>query len=120
MFGHHGGGGAAKHDLKAIECLGAFERRQRFSMVNSARRSMSRTDVEEHCVRSGWERESLTRFKFLLCVALVVDVLCWGSLTEPAILVNHCLATKQEAILKKLRFIAHWTNSRSVKEVRAP
>ena len=40
-----------------------------------------------------------------------INVLCWGSLTEPAILVQHCLATGQLGILKKLRFIAHWTNS---------
>jgi len=41
----------------------------------------------------------------------IINVLCWGSLTEPAILVQHCLATGQQDILKKLRFIAHWTNS---------
>ena len=41
----------------------------------------------------------------------IINVLCWGSLTEPAILVHHCLATAQEGLLKKLRFIAHWTNS---------
>jgi arylsulfatase A-like enzyme len=41
----------------------------------------------------------------------VINVLCWGSLTEPAILVAHCLATDNQSILKKLRFIAHWTNS---------
>lgn len=41
----------------------------------------------------------------------VINVLCWGSLTEPAILVSHCLATQSQSILKKLRFIAHWTNS---------
>jgi hypothetical protein len=41
----------------------------------------------------------------------IINVLCWGSLTEPAILVNHCLATGQAGVLKKLRFIAHWTNS---------
>ena len=40
-----------------------------------------------------------------------INVLCWGSLTEPAILVTHCLATKQSDLLKRLRFIAHWTNS---------
>lgn len=40
-----------------------------------------------------------------------INVLCWGSLTEPAILVNHCLATGRADLLKKLRFIAHWTNS---------
>ena len=41
----------------------------------------------------------------------LINVLCWGSLTEPAILVNHCLATGREPVLKKLRFIAHWTDS---------
>jgi hypothetical protein len=41
----------------------------------------------------------------------IINVLCWGSLTEPAILVAHCLATNNASLLKKLRFIAHWTNS---------
>jgi hypothetical protein len=41
----------------------------------------------------------------------IIHVLCWGSLTEPAILVNHCLNTNRTDVLKKLRFIAHWTNS---------
>ncbi|WP_236620995.1 PVC-type heme-binding CxxCH protein [Rhodopirellula sallentina] len=40
-----------------------------------------------------------------------LNVLCWGSLTEPAILVNHCLATGKHESLKRLRFITHWTNS---------
>ena len=40
-----------------------------------------------------------------------VNVLCWGSLTEPAILVNYCVATNQTSLLKKVRFIAHWTHS---------
>ena len=40
-----------------------------------------------------------------------INVLCWGSLTEPAILVKHCLETNKTDVLKKLRFIAHWTNS---------
>ena len=41
----------------------------------------------------------------------IINVLCWGSLTEPAILVNHCYHTGRLDILRKLRFIAHWTNS---------
>lgn len=40
-----------------------------------------------------------------------INVLCWGSLTEPAILVRHCLSTGRTDLLEKLRFIAHWTNS---------
>ncbi len=41
----------------------------------------------------------------------VINVLCWGSLTESAILVKHCIETGKADVLKKLRFIAHWTNS---------
>ncbi|MFN3150255.1 nucleoside hydrolase-like domain-containing protein [Bremerella sp.] len=41
----------------------------------------------------------------------VLNVLCWGSVTEPAILVRHCQSTDKEALLRRLRFIAHWTNS---------
>lgn len=41
----------------------------------------------------------------------LINILCWGSLTEPAILVKHLLRTKQQALLQRLRFIAHWTNS---------
>lgn len=40
-----------------------------------------------------------------------IHVLCWGSLTEAAILVNHCQATGRPEVLKKLLFISHWTNS---------
>lgn len=41
----------------------------------------------------------------------LINVLCWGSLTEPAILVNHAIATGNLEVLTKLRFIAHWTDS---------
>jgi len=40
-----------------------------------------------------------------------INVLCWCSLTEPAILVKHCLTSNRQDVLRKLRFIAHWTNS---------
>ncbi len=41
----------------------------------------------------------------------ILNVLCWGSLTEQAILVSHCLSTDQQDILGRLRFISHWTDS---------
>jgi len=41
----------------------------------------------------------------------LINVLCWGPLTEPAILVNHAIATGNHEVLAKLRFIAHWTDS---------
>lgn len=41
----------------------------------------------------------------------IIHVLCWGSLTEPAILVNHCLAIGRSDLLNRMKFIAHWTNS---------
>ncbi|MEM6470751.1 MAG: family 43 glycosylhydrolase [Planctomycetota bacterium] len=40
-----------------------------------------------------------------------INVLCWGSLTEPAVLVAHCIATNQTSLLRRFRLIAHWTNS---------
>lgn len=40
-----------------------------------------------------------------------IYVLCWGMLTEPAVLINHCLATGREDVLRKVRFISHWTSS---------
>lgn len=40
-----------------------------------------------------------------------IHVLLWGSVTEAAILVKHCLSTQNTKPLKKLKFIAHWTNS---------
>jgi len=41
----------------------------------------------------------------------LINVLCWGTLTEPAILTNHCLAMGRQDILQKVRFISHWTHS---------
>jgi len=40
-----------------------------------------------------------------------LNVLCWGSLTEPAILVSYCLEKGLLESLKRIRFIAHWTDS---------
>jgi len=40
-----------------------------------------------------------------------VNVLCWGSLTEPAILVRHCIEAEHGDVLQNMRFIAHWTDS---------
>lgn len=41
----------------------------------------------------------------------MVNVLIWGSTTEPAIFVKHCMSNGKSDQLKKVRFIAHWTNS---------
>lgn len=86
-------------------------------------------DIEfvQSCIKSSGEKfdadicyESLDGYAsvkalFQMAAALpddaVVNVLCWGSLTEPAILVNHCLVKDHRDVLRKFRFIAHWTNS---------
>lgn len=39
------------------------------------------------------------------------NVLCWGSLTESAILVNYCMNIGRDDLLKKFRFIGYWTSS---------
>ena len=41
----------------------------------------------------------------------ILNILCWGSLTEPAIFVNYCTNTGNQDLLDHVRFIAHWTNS---------
>lgn len=41
----------------------------------------------------------------------IINVLCYGPLTEQAILVSHCLENNRYDILNKIRFIAHWTSS---------
>ena len=41
----------------------------------------------------------------------VIHVLCWGTVTEPAMLVRHVIETNQPDVLERLVFIAHWTSS---------
>jgi len=62
---------------------------------------------------SSLEKYSTVKSLFNLVVSDpgIINVLCWGSLTEPSILVKHCLTTNRKDVLKKLRFIAHWTDS---------
>lgn len=38
-------------------------------------------------------------------------ILCWGPTSEAAILVKHCLSARKAHLLKRIRIIAHWTNS---------
>ncbi|WP_158293176.1 family 43 glycosylhydrolase [Tamlana fucoidanivorans] len=40
-----------------------------------------------------------------------INVLCYGPLTEQAIFVSYCLNNNRFDILKKTRFISHWTSS---------
>ncbi len=41
----------------------------------------------------------------------ILNILCWDTFAEPAILVNHCMAQCRMDVLQKIRFISHWTNS---------
>ncbi|QBG46992.1 hypothetical protein EGM51_06135 [Verrucomicrobia bacterium S94] len=38
-------------------------------------------------------------------------ILCWGTQSEPALLISHCLTAGRKDLLKKAVFISHWTNS---------
>lgn len=82
-------------------------------------------DFMESCIKKSAERydpkkkyaslEEYTTVETLFQVVEgeegVINVLCWGSLTEPAIFVNHCLLQERYDVLEKIRIIAHWTNS---------
>lgn len=78
---------------------------------SSIKESGERYDAE----RTYKSLENYTTVKMLFELADkendIINVLCWGSLTEPAILVNYCISNNRLDILNKLRFIAHWTNS---------
>ncbi len=41
----------------------------------------------------------------------LLNVLCFGPLTEQSILVSYCLRNNRQDLLAKLRFISHWTSS---------
>ncbi len=41
----------------------------------------------------------------------VVNILCFGPLTEQAIFVSYCIAQGEEKLLSKVQFISHWTSS---------
>ncbi|MEM0965871.1 MAG: nucleoside hydrolase-like domain-containing protein [Verrucomicrobiota bacterium] len=40
-----------------------------------------------------------------------IYVLCWGMLTEPAILIRHCVEAGRLDLLEKVCIISHWTSS---------
>lgn len=41
----------------------------------------------------------------------IVNILCYGPLTEQAIFVSYCLQNDRQDVLNKTRFIGHWTSS---------
>ncbi|MEM9340173.1 MAG: family 43 glycosylhydrolase [Bacteroidota bacterium] len=53
----------------------------------------------------------LALYKELEQTKEILNVLCYGPLTEQAILVSHCIRKNREDLLDKLRFISHWTSS---------
>ncbi len=85
----------------------------------------AKISFQQSCIKESAEKyqaantyQSLSKYSTVAALHQILKtdkdtiyVLCWGTLTEPAILVNHCLATGQAALLKKVKFIGHWTNS---------
>jgi len=104
-------GKAYKQDLKQLKkSIKGYPRKIEFTQ-SCLKESQERFNSSESYV-------DLTKYNTVEALINVVpkhkdtiNVLCWGSLTEPAILVKHCIETGKTNILKKLRFIAHWTNS---------
>ncbi|WP_109831042.1 nucleoside hydrolase-like domain-containing protein [Reichenbachiella versicolor] len=41
----------------------------------------------------------------------IINVLCWGPLTEQALFVKYCLDQNKHNVLSKVRFISHWSSS---------
>jgi hypothetical protein len=104
-------GKAYKQEVKKLnKQIGGYPRKIKFT---------------ESCVKATAEKyetgklyKSLTNYStvqslynLLLKEKDTINVLCWGTVTEPAILVNYCIGLGRTDLLKKLKFIAHWTNS---------
>lgn len=53
----------------------------------------------------------LALYKELEKTADVLNVLCFGPLTEQSILVSYCVRNNRLDLLNKARFISHWTSS---------
>lgn len=85
----------------------------------------SKITFQQSCIKETGERFLITNtynslnnystikalYNVLLKERDTINILCWGSLTEPAILVNYCINNGKQSLLQKIRFIAHWTNS---------
>jgi hypothetical protein len=104
-------GSAYEKDVKNLnEKIGGYP--ERIEFVQSCIKETAERYLPDRQYNS-LENYSTIRslFDLLETESGIINVLCWGSLTEPAILVNHCLATGRQDLLDKTRFIAHWTNS---------
>jgi len=53
----------------------------------------------------------LALYKELEKTSGILNILCFGPLTEQAILVKYCIKNNRQDLLNKARFISHWTNS---------
>lgn len=109
----------------ANKYFGEAYKKDRKQLKKSLKGYPAKINFVQSCIKESAERfdvkkqyidlSTYTTVKSLIDVASkqkdIINVLCWGSLTEPAILVKHCIETGKTDVLKKLRFIAHWTNS---------
>lgn len=104
-------GNAYKADLKDLnERIGGYPENLDF-IQSSIKETAERFNPEKDYS----SLETYDTVKSLVALAEketdTINVLIWGSTTEPAILVKHCLTNNKHDVLSKLRFIAHWTSS---------
>ncbi len=104
-------GAAYQADLEALNKeIGGYQESHNFIESSLVRKGMDYDPEKEY--------KSLRRLKSVKALVdeverseELINVLCWGKLTEAAIFVNHCSATGKEELLDKVRFISHWTAS---------
>ncbi len=104
-------GNAYKKDLKKLnESIGGYQ-----SSINFIESSIKDSAEKFDNTKSYKSLKNYSSVKKLLDEIekskYILNVLCWGQLTEPAILVKHCISNNKTELLKKVRFISHWTNS---------
>lgn len=103
-------GNAYKADLTNLnKYIGGYQKEIRFM----------ESSVKGQGVNFKWDKSYdlkkypsvLALFKELDRTKGILNVLCFGPLTEQAILVSYCIENKRYDILDKIRFISHWTSS---------
>ncbi|MFC2099162.1 family 43 glycosylhydrolase, partial [Bacteroidota bacterium] len=103
-------GKAYAADLENLnKYIGGYQKEIRF--MESSVKGMGKNFSPEKSYSLNDYPSIMALFKELDKSREVVNVLCYGPLTEQAILVSYCLGNNRTDILHKIRFIGHWTSS---------
>ncbi|MGY6647491.1 family 43 glycosylhydrolase [Wenyingzhuangia sp. IMCC45574] len=103
-------GKAYKADLPNLnKYIGGYQKEFRFLESAIKGQGKSFSPVEDYSLQDYPSIQAL--FKEVDKSKKIINVLCYGPLTEQAIFVSYCIKNKRTDLLNKVRFISHWTSS---------